>query len=550
MNVDIQQWVEQLTRIRTELRATERGCLLIVATSDADLERDLAQVLAEAADGRVERYTFDPTYPSLAAYLGTLPSDPPRVVLALGLDDLPAESRLRALDYLNMEREALRRAGHSALLFIRPDTMQYLIHRAGDLWAWRSGVYEFLAPPDEVLRREALARLRLSLPAPLETLRRRYLDYIAAAYRWLDLRGLMQVRNLVRVPLARIYVPLAATVEEREPPFPPPEMVEERALPPEAMRRLREPVTRRVELAQALREHPRLVVLGDPGSGKSTFLKYLALAFAEGPEATRERLGLDEVRLPILIPLNEYALALREEPDLSPTDFLPRYFRRLGLPDLGPLLSRVLERGQAALLLDGLDEVASPEERRALAVMVRQLAAAYPRNRFVVTSRIAGYGAAPLGGDFATLTIAPFEQEDIRRFAHRWSLAYETAGREGEPPPPIVQRAEERAEDLIRAITGHPAIERLATNPLLLTILALIHYQGTRLPGQRVELYRLCVEALAETWNLARSLSGRPIDLWLGERRLDEQRVVGLLAPVAFWMHEQRAGGLVERGEL
>ncbi len=55
-----------------------------------------------------------------------------------------------------------------------------------------------------------------------------------------------------------------------------------------------------------------------------------------------------------------------------------------------------------------------------------------------------------------------------------------------------------------------------------------------------MELYRLCVEALAETWNLARSLSGRPIDLWLGERRLDERTVVGWLAPVAFWTHRER----------
>jgi HEAT repeat protein len=80
--------------------------------------------------------------------------------------------------------------------------------------------------------------------------------------------------------------------------------------------------------------------------------------------------------------------------------------------------------------------------------------------------------------------------------------------------------------------------------------LALIHYQGTRLPHRRVDLYRLCVEALAETWNLARSLTGRPIDVRLGERRLDEAFVVRILAPIAYWMHETKPAGLVERDEL
>jgi len=93
-------------------------------------------------------------------------------------------------------------------------------------------------------------------------------------------------------------------------------------------------------------------------------------------------------------------------------------------------------------------------------------------------------------------------------------------------------------------------VKHLATNPLLLTLLALIHYQGTRLPNRRVDLYRLCVEALAETWNLARSLSGRAIDLHLGERRLDEEFVVRVLAPVAYGMHEHQPTGLIEQAEL
>ncbi len=574
--IDLRRWTEQLNDIRTTLEATGQGCLLIVATTDPALEKDLADLLTEALDGRVESWTFDPSYPSLAAYLGTLPPDGPRVVLAHGLDRLPAEARTRALRHLNREREALARTGRSIVLFIRPETVHDLTFQAGDFWSWRSGFYEFEAPSDESARREALAALRLGLPASLEGLRRRYLEYIVAAYRWLDLRGLMQVRNLVRLPLAQVYTPLTAEEDEvrllpipgRGPGLPGreealPSLPEEGARPEGSDREgypRFERVTRRVSLDQALREHRRMVVLGDPGSGKSTFLRYVALACAEGPEAARERLGLDDPPLPILVPLAAYVLELKKRPQetglpLLPRpaleEFIPRYFQGLGLPDLGPLFAHVLKEGRTILLLDGLDEVTSAEERRMVVQAVEALAATYPRCRFVVTSRIAGYDAAPLGGDFARLTIAPFEREDIQRFARQWSLAFEAAGAEPETlPPEIRQRAEARADDLFAAVTGHPAIERLAVNPLLLTILALIHHQGTRLPHRRVELYRLCVEALAETWNLARSLSGRPIDLWLGERRLDERTVVGWLAPVAFWTHRERPGGLLTREEL
>ena len=93
-------------------------------------------------------------------------------------------------------------------------------------------------------------------------------------------------------------------------------------------------------------------------------------------------------------------------------------------------------------------------------------------------------------------------------------------------------------------------VRRLAANPLLLTIIALISYQNVRLPERRGELYRLAVEALAESWNRARSLGGQAIDLYLGDRRLDARFVVNVLGRVASWVHATRPGGLVEQPVL
>ena len=92
---------------------------------------------------------------------------------------------------------------------------------------------------------------------------------------------------------------------------------------------------------------------------------------------------------------------------------------------------------------------------------------------------------------------------------------------------------------------ANPSVRRLAANPLLLTILALMKRQGVTLPERRVELYEQYVRTLLSSWNRARGL-GRP-----PARDLDVVQTVRVLAPLALWMHETSPGvGLVKRGEM
>src|SRR5262245_18081974 len=107
--------------------------------------------------------------------------------------------------------------------------------------------------------------------------------------------------------------------------------------------------------------------------------------------------------------------------------------------------------------------------------------------------------------------------------------------------------AGQRARELIKDIFATKEVRSLASNPLMVTILALIHHQNVRLPERRVKLYELCVQSLAETWNKVRqqSATGRPLDLQLGSQRIDERFVVDVLGPVALWMHETGAGATV-----
>ncbi len=98
----------------------------------------------------------------------------------------------------------------------------------------------------------------------------------------------------------------------------------------------------------------------------------------------------------------------------------------------------------------------------------------------------------------------------------------------------------------LQAIVHNPSVERLAANPLLLTILALIKHTGVTLPEQRVKLYELYLQTLIESWNRARSLDQYPVG---GSMRYEE--TVQVLAPLALWLRQENpTAGLVTQDQL
>ncbi len=284
-----------------------------------------------------------------------------------------------------------------------------------------------------------------------------------------------------------------------------------------------EKMKRRVSVNEALRENTRLVVLGDPGAGKTTLLKYIALAFAG---RRSDRLGLDEDRLPIFVRLYDYAAKQAErQGDYSLVDYLYTQARENLLLTLEPgFFESELERGRCCVCLDGLDELAGAGVRREITAAVAALANRYPRNRYLVTSRLVGYEEAPLDRrDFVHHTVLPFADDDIRAFVQKWYTA-----REKDPVA-----VNERAAHLIKTIMDEPRIKTLGVNPLLLTIIALVHRIEAELPHERVKLYDKCVTALVETWDKVRGVTveDRQRPYYKYRRRLLEQ--------LAFWMHSQ-----------
>jgi formylglycine-generating enzyme required for sulfatase activity len=298
-----------------------------------------------------------------------------------------------------------------------------------------------------------------------------------------------------------------------------------------------------VPLLKVLQKHSGVIVLGDPGAGKTTFVKYLALRLARGEGA---KIGLSDY-LPILLPLAAFANALQTR-DIRLDDFIAEYFAGIGadLP-VGPMLKESLKVGRALILLDGLDEVRDINMRNTVVERVVDFFAFHRRegNKFVLTSRVVGYRAVrPSAEDLVECTIVDFEEDEIEEFIKYWTTALEKQAQGNT----AVARADAETDrrELLDSIQQNPGVRQLASTPLLLTILALMKRQGVSLPERRVQLYDQYVTTLLSTWNRARSLSGRAPG-----RDIDELQTVRILAPLALWMHEVSPGvGLVGREDM
>lgn len=394
-----------------------------------------------------------------------------------------------------------------------------------------------------------LRRLGLGQPPPvLEEAARVYLQYLVAAYQYLDLRGMgISDRVALKLPLLEMYVPLKARLHTPEGETWARQLrVAGRRPDAEEGADMGERLSAPVPVLDLLQQHDGLVLLGDPGAGKTTFLKVLALALASGQG---EALGLGG-RLPIVLPLAAYANALTDR-DVSLDAFIARYWedeRKIEVP-LGALLGRALKQGSALLLLDGLDEVRDAGRRHLVVDRVRDFYSRHRKagtggNRFVLTSRIVGYREVRLAAEgLAEATLVDFDDEEIEAFLGKWTDALEKAV--GGATDVARAQAEQERGELLAAVRVNPGVRSLAANPLLLTILALMKRGGIALPDRRVELYKNYVETLLKHWNLARSLAGR------SGREVDLVETMKVLEPLALWMHEVSPGvGLVKEGEL
>ncbi|TQL36934.1 HEAT repeat protein [Salinispora arenicola] len=298
-----------------------------------------------------------------------------------------------------------------------------------------------------------------------------------------------------------------------------------------------------VLVLDAVRDGPQVLVLGDPGTGKTTLLRYLALCHARGLLNGGSVLGRP-ARFPIYVRIGEYAR--QGYPRVGISDFLPGYLNRseCRAPGLARLLGQQLEAGRCLVLLDGLDEIGSAELRRGVVTAVTNFVAAHSRsgNRFVVTSRIAGYQAAALPEPFTALRLQDMDDDTISRFLQVYCRQVHQAETPANSQAAIIEAGARDATAIGQALRSNAGVRRLAVNPLLLTALVLVHRASGRLPHRRVEAYVEVCTALGRAWRSAQGVAEADLP--------DERILTRWLTELGAWMHQHRPEGSASRAEL
>jgi len=364
-----------------------------------------------------------------------------------------------------------------------------------------------------------------------------YLRYVQQANEYVDPRGIRQTQRQVQVKLDQVYTRLVAELQKEQ-------EQNSKVLEQERMALLKRTGDTNPKLEDAVEAHQRLVILGDPGAGKTTLLRYLAYQHATALQqgiSTLEQLGA--VRLPIYIRMAEYADAVSREPALALSTYLPRYYaaHECRAEGLERLFARWLAEGHCVILLDGLDEVTDAAQRSDLARRVEEFVREYVAagNRFVLTSRPTGYDAARLSGDYAHYRVQDMSETEGAAFLQRWCYAVEQVQTPDVDPTPAAER---EIKGIMAAIKNNPGVARLATNPLLLTLIALIHRANASLPTSRASLYKQAAETLIRRWEANPDQQAKAF-------MLTEREVAQVLGPLAYCMHANRPDGTVTASE-
>lgn len=236
--------------------------------------------------------------------------------------------------------------------------------------------------------------------------------------------------------------------------------------------------TNRIEAVDFINSNPHSLILGNPGSGKTTFLKYIGTSIVRNAKPMSA--------LPIYVILKEFSDSKHKtifnyivDDFISYCDF-PKTTAE-------SFLRRMLSRGHAIVLLDGLDEV-EPNLRPEIVAEIENFHSSNFKSRIIISCRIADYQ-----GWFKNLVeveLAPFSITQAKEFISKWFI-----------------NNKERSDMLIEHLSIYPHLRELCSNPLMAALTCILYEYNLSLPENRTELYNECIDALLYRWDANRLIA-------------------------------------------
>ncbi|MCC5640291.1 NACHT domain-containing NTPase [Nostoc sp. CHAB 5844] len=231
---------------------------------------------------------------------------------------------------------------------------------------------------------------------------------------------------------------------------------------------------KRISGIEAVNLHSKLMVLGKPGAGKTTFLKYLAIQCINNE--------FQENYIPIFITLKQFSETSNH---LDLHDYIVQSWSNSRITKTQ--IIQLLKIGKFLILLDGLDEI-KEEYSNQIVNQIKELLEQYPINKFIITCRVAA--REYIFEKLTEVEVSDFDERQIKAFVNQWFQ-----NKEPDAPERFIQQLELNAP-----------IKELATNPLLLTLLCLEFEDSGDFPSDRTELYSRAIHTLLRKWDSKRGI--------------------------------------------
>ncbi len=323
-----------------------------------------------------------------------------------------------------------------------------------------------------------------------------YKNWVIGRCRHMDIEGLAGGK---RIETPEIFIPLFASA---------PHSMEKSKQPSEQISKVG---SRVMDIEDLTAKNDYLLIEGDPGSGKTTLIKYLAYTIVKDMNSK----GLHDF-LPVLIILNELpgffeTSKMHVSSPSTAEAILTYYFKDKGLSL--ETIKGYCKAKKTFFLLDGLDEIES-SQRGVIIKSFKDFMTQHSGNKIILSGRKHGIdGSATAGFGDGHIVILPLIVEQVSQFINKWFAYFHPGGS---------TEAGKTAEGMLGEIKAHQYVNELLTTPLMLTAVCILYDDRRELPGQRAELYKLFV------YNL------------LKRRFIVPEPVHKILKALAFTMHSQK----------
>ena len=265
----------------------------------------------------------------------------------------------------------------------------------------------------------------------------------------------------------------------------------------------------------------RIVVLGNPGSGKSVLIRSLICDILNKRQS---EFGDDELIncIPFRIELRKYLQYKRNKGGNILKYLSAALEEEYGINNVTEsVMNRLMTAHDSIIFFDGLDEIFKAKDKIDVKNDIENFHTMHTKVRSLTSSRIIGYDEASLDeANFAVYRILNFSHEQVEEYVKKWYKKEE-------------DDEETRMKEIKKFLNLKNEIDQeLITNPLLLSLIVILYRNTLKIPESKLDIYQSCTRTLVDKWDAEKDLQ---IDL---DTRLHKEKDK-VLSDLAYWQYEQ-----------